>query len=95
MREWRAANAVKAKLAILRDRAARKHLSFDLDADWLAEFLSSNHYDSSLHHIDRIRSWDGYVKGNLQVLLIGENIAKGNRERHGYAWMSRYGTVPF
>lgn len=95
MRQWRAANAVKAKLAILRDRAARKHVSFDLDADWLTRFLKENHYDSTIHHIDRIRVNEGYVKGNLQVLTVGENIAKGNRERHGYAWRGEYVSTPF
>lgn len=95
MRRWRAANTVKAKLAILRDRAARKHVSFDLDADWLTEFLKINHYDSTIHHIDRICVNEGYVKRNLQVLTVGENIAKGNRERHGYAWRDREATVPF
>lgn len=88
-------NPLKAKLAILRCRAARKHLEFDLDVDWLGRFLAENHYDSTIHHIDRIRSFEGYVKGNLQVLTVGENIAKGNRERHGYAWKSEYSDRPF
>lgn len=81
MRQWRAANPLKHRLAVLRHRAARKRVPFDLDLPWLAEFLLTHYYDPATHHIDRIKPWLGYVKGNLQVLLMGENIAKGNRER--------------
>lgn len=73
---------MKAKLAILRDRAARKRVPFDLTLEWLTNFLRENAYDSTEHHIDRDKPWLGYVMGNLQVLPASENIAKGNRERH-------------
>jgi len=82
MRKWRAENPLKAKLSILKDRARRKRVPFDLDLSWFACFLEREKYDSTLHHIDRIRTWEGYTKGNLRVLPISENIAKGNRERH-------------
>lgn len=81
MRIWRAENPDKARLAILRDRAERKKVPFDLTVDWLEGFLDRNEYDPTLHHIDRIRTWEGYVMTNLQVLPCAENIAKGNRER--------------
>jgi len=68
---------------MLRDRAAAKHLTFDLTLEWLAQFLLDTGYDSTLHHIDRISAGRGYVMGNLQVLPISDNIAKGNRERWG------------
>lgn len=83
MRAWRAKNKMKATLAMLRDRAARKNVPFDLDLDWLTEFLTVNGYDSKLHHIDRIKTWEGYTKFNLQILPCDVNIAKGNRERRG------------
>lgn len=83
MRAWRAANKVKATLAHLRQRSTKKNVPYDLDLPWLTDFLTSNGYDSKLHHIDRIKTWLGYTKGNLQVLPCDENIAKGNRERHG------------
>lgn len=83
LRRWRAANPMKAKLAILRDRAARKKVPFDLTVEWLTEFLRENAYNSSEHHIDRVKPWLGYVMGNLQILPCDENIAKGNRERYG------------
>lgn len=85
MRIWRAENPDHAKWAILRDRAARKRVPFDLTVGWLSAFLDRNEYDSALHHIDRIRAWEGYVMGNLQVLPCADNIAKGNRER----WTTR------
>lgn len=81
MRAWRAANPVKAKLAFLRERARERNHPFDLDLPWLTWFLTFNNYDSTLHHIDRVKTWLGYTKGNLQILTSGENIAKGNRER--------------
>jgi len=82
LRRWRTANPMKAKLAILRDRAARKKVPFNLTVGWLTEFLTVNAYDPKEHHIDREKPWLGYVMGNLQILSSGENIAKGNRERH-------------
>tara|TARA_R110000868_G_scaffold64854_3_gene194614 strand:+ start:1261 stop:1617 length:357 start_codon:yes stop_codon:yes gene_type:complete len=86
LRRWRSANPVKARLFALKDRARRKKLAFDLDHEWLAGFLAKNGYDPALHHIDRICVLGGYVKTNLQVLPISDNIAKGNRERHGQAY---------
>lgn len=87
MRAWRAANPLKNYLSVLRERAIKKKIPFDLDLEWLGEFLEKNHFDRSLHHVDRICVFGGYTKGNLQVLLISENIAKGNRERYGQAHM--------
>lgn len=81
MREWRKANPVPTLLAQIRWRAKRDHREFDLDLTWFTAFLSDRGYDKSLHCIDRISVAKGYVKGNLQVLPISENIAKGNRER--------------
>lgn len=91
MRQWRAANPLKDRLAHLKDRAARKRVPFDLDLEWLTAFLTDNHYNPTLHHIDRIRTWEGYTKANLQVLLMSENIAKGNRER----WVAYFQHDPF
>ncbi len=88
MRIWRAKNPDHARLSILRDRAARKHVPFDLSLEWLQAFLDVNEYDPTLHHIDRIRTREGYVMGNLQVLPCAENIAKGNRERRGQTEMA-------
>lgn len=83
MRAWRAKNKVRATLAMLRWRATKKKLEFDLTVGWLESFLAFNCYDSTLHHIDRISAGRGYVIGNLQILPIADNIAKGNRERWG------------
>lgn len=74
---------MRAKLAQLRDRANRKHIPFDLELDWLADFLLRGMYDSTIHHIDRISVLGGYTKGNLQILTVAENVGKGNRERRG------------
>src|SRR5258708_2061039 len=73
LRRWRAANPIKARLAVLRDRAQRKKVPFDLTVPWLTEFLSVNTYDPKTQHIDREKPWLGYVMGNLQILAAGEN----------------------
>lgn len=86
-RRWRASHPIQAKLSILRCRAQRKHLPFDLQLDWFSQFLAATGYDPKQHHIDRISSIGGYTKNNLQVLDATDNIAKGNRERHGQAHM--------
>jgi len=86
MRAWRESNPDKARLADLRMRSKRKRLPFNLDLEWLRDFLTTNQYDPSLHHIDRRCVLGGYTKDNLQLLPISENIAKGNRERHGQAY---------
>lgn len=78
---------MKARLASLRDRAQRKRVPFDLDLDWLADFLKRTGYDSTLHHIDRVCVLGGYTKGNLQVLTVAQNVGKGNRERRGQGEM--------
>lgn len=82
-RAWRAKYPIKAKLAWLRDRATKKKVPFDLTLEWLTEFLTANAYDSTIHHIDRVKTWLGYTMDNLQILDATENIAKGNRERRG------------
>jgi hypothetical protein len=76
---------MKARFAMLRDRARRKQIPFDLDLFWLVEWLRQNNYNPLVHHIDRICSLGGYTKGNLQLLDGVDNIAKGNRERYGQA----------
>lgn len=95
MRRWRAANPIAATLSMLRRRAKDKKIPFDLTLPWLTEFLTTNGYDSSVHHIDRIKTWLGYTMGNLQVLTMSENIAKGNRERYGKLWMKLEVDEPF
>jgi len=85
MRVWRACNPLKSILSSLRNRARRKGIPYDLDLDWLDEFLTTHDFNRSLHQIDRICVLGGYTKGNLQLLPYSENIAKGNRERYGQA----------
>lgn len=87
MREWRKKHPVAYRLMVLRQRAKRKNLPFDLDRAWLSEFLERTGYDPTLHHIDRICVLGGYTKNNIQVLSISDNTAKGNRERHGHCQM--------
>lgn len=78
---------MRARLKMIRDRANRKKVPFDLDLDWLLDFIERTGYDPYWHHIDRISSLGGYTKLNLQILPFSENIAKGNRERRGQGHM--------
>ena len=87
MRVWRACNPLKARLGWLRDRARQKKAPFDLTLEWLDNFLRRHDYNPTLHHIDRISSIGGYTKHNLQVLTVADNVAKGNRERHGQCFL--------
>lgn len=82
MRAWRAKNPLKALLAMLRCRALRKKVPFNLDVPHLAELILTGCYDPKTHHIDRKIPSKGYTIGNLQILTAEDNIAKGNRERH-------------
>lgn len=83
MRQWRLKNPIKACVTRLRERAKKKKVPFNIRVVWFAAFIASQNYDKRFHHIDRIIPPKGYVEGNLQVLDIDKNIAKGNRERHG------------
>lgn len=78
---------MRARFAMLRDRANRKKIPFDLELDWLANFLEKNHYNPLYHAIDRICVLGGYIKSNLQIIDQAQNIAKGNRERHNQTFL--------
>lgn len=75
---------IKARMYNCRDRATKKKVPYNLNLAWFTRFLRDNPYDPTTHHIDRIIPEKGYTIGNLQILLIPENIAKGNRERWGH-----------
>lgn len=79
---WRQRHQLKARFAVVRDRAIRKGLCFELTLDDFVELEAlCGGVITSRHHIDRISSAKGYTRDNVQVLSAADNTAKGNRER--------------
>lgn len=82
MRKWRKDNPVTEIINTIRGRAKRKKIECTITLAEFKAFCLHNGYTPGVHHIDRIDPTEGYHIWNIQVLGGGENIAKGNRERH-------------
>lgn len=75
------------KLTILRERAARKKVPFDLDVDYLEQLFSLTHCEFTgikfeesgpfLRSVDRVDPSLGYVKGNVRMVVFIHNAARG------------------
>lgn len=87
-RRWRANNPDKELFRDIRSSASRRKLTFCITLDYLralprfAEYIRLRGIKSNSLHLDRHDPRLGYVVGNLRIITAGENIAKGNRERH-------------
>lgn len=85
---WRAANPARAVFCDVRDSARKRGVPFALTfAEFLAAvegtgYLQNRGTASDALHMDRINPGEGYVTGNVRVVLARENVAKGNVERH-------------
>lgn len=91
MQEWRRNNPVTEILNTIRGRARRKKIECTITLAEFKVFCAEHNYQPRMHHIDRIEAIEGYHIWNIQVLGGGENIAKGNRERHSeryQAWLA-------
>ena len=88
-RRWRNNNPKKSAYRSLKDHAAGRRIEFKLDyyyflgvmdaaASW--DFEAESRGD--MVSIDRIDASKGYVHGNIRVVTVSENVAKGNRERY-------------
>lgn len=89
MRWWRHSNPEKASYATLRDHAKGRGIAFTISFDyWLgltdafAYFEHTADTFGDFLSIDRVNATKGYVPGNMRVVTISENAAKGNRERY-------------
>lgn len=83
VRIWRARNPARCKYAYLRDHARHRKIGFTITFDDFKRVIEGTDYlnaEASLH-IDRINAARGYEPGNLRVIPMSENIAKGNKER--------------
>ncbi len=88
MRIWRINSGLKATLARLRERARERAIPFSLTEQQLLEVIGDSNYlilkgrVRGMLHLDRIIPAKGYVMGNVQVLSVTENTAKGAVEKH-------------
>lgn len=88
MQRWRTLNSRKAGFATLRDHAKARKLPFTIGFDYYLGFMDAAAcFDTGAESrgdivtIDRKDPSRGYEPGNLQVLTLSDNVAKGNRER--------------
>lgn len=88
MRIWRAENPLRAAFSNLRTNARKRGVVFALTLAEFEGFCERTGYleragreQRSDLQIDRIDHTQGYTLGNLQVLTLTENAAKGNQER--------------
>ena len=88
MRAWRAAHPLKAAFAHLRSNARQRGITFALSLEEFASFCERTDYltrkgclETDALQVDRIDASRGYEPGNITVLTLSENAAKGNVEK--------------
>jgi hypothetical protein len=86
---WRMKNPKQSVFQALRDHARERGIAFTINADYLEGILDAHRFlcHEALSHgeklsIERLDSKKPYEKGNLTILTVSENVARGNRERH-------------
>lgn len=85
--QWRLRNPVHAAYDNLRASARKRKIVFTLTLEHFKAVIAPTRYldDSGRErhclHIDRIRTAEGYVDGNIQVITCTENVTKENDER--------------
>lgn len=92
MRLWRIRNPIASGFCKLRDRAKRRGIPFEITLPEYRQIVLSSGYlvrsgsFIGCLQLDRIDAKKGYTLGNLQVLTVSENAAKGNRERMSHEY---------
>lgn len=86
---WRMQSPKKSAYAMLRDHAKERGIKFTLTPDYFRGFCDAfARFDQSPDTygqrmtVDRVDATRGYEEGNIAILTLTENVAKGNRERH-------------
>ena len=83
---WRGLNPKKSAYATLRDHAKARRLPFTITLEYWEGLVDGlcffNHESDEVMTIDRVDATKGYEKGNLRVVTMSVNVAKGNRERY-------------
>lgn len=82
----------------LKKSAKRREIDFSLTIEDFRRFAAKYDYmDKRGRHalgytVDRVRDWEGYHAGNLQVLTNSQNVAKENAlRREAFVYAKIYG----
>lgn len=86
---WRMKNPKRSAYAALRDHAKGRGIAFSLTFDYFEGMLDGlrfwDHEAESRGDalsLDRIDPTKGYVRGNIRVITLSENVIEGNKIRH-------------
>ena len=86
---WRMLNPKQSAFAALRDHARGRGIEFRLSYDYFCgmcdAFAMFDHNAETFGEfpsLDRVDSTKGYTEGNLRIITVSENSAKGQREKH-------------
>lgn len=81
---WRIQSRKPSVYATLRDHAKARGLAFTISYDYFLGITDALGFWSGegVPTIDRVKPERGYEPGNITVISLSENVAKGNRERH-------------
>ena len=88
MLRWRRENPERAAYNTLRDHARERRIEFTITFDYFCglvhgmRYLENSGTVRGMLTIDRHDPVKGYIPGNLGVVSVEENVAKGNCERH-------------
>ena len=81
-KEWRRKNPKMDSFAHIKFHAKERGIIFTLTFEEFVKLTEECDFGKRrLFHIDRIDASRGYETGNVQILTVSENVAKGNRER--------------
>ena len=75
-------NPLRYWFDVLRQNARRRKKPFELTIEEFRDFCETSQYlifkgkNAGGYTIDRIRHWEGYKKGNLQILTLSQNSRK-------------------
>ena len=82
---WRMTNNDRSAYATLRDHARARKIPFTITHDYFQGLTDAygyfKHEGPGQLTIDRVDAARGYEPGNLRVISLSANVAKGNRER--------------
>ena len=85
---WRMKSPKRSAYAALRDHAKARRIEFSLSPEYLDGMLDVIAYwdheaetRGDALSIDRIDPTKGYIRGNVRVITISQNVAEGNRAR--------------
>jgi hypothetical protein len=86
MRRWRAKSKRTADFCTLRDHARARGIPFEITPDYWKGLTDAFCFyqlrEDEVLSVDRVDSTKGYVEGNLRIVTISINAAKGAREKY-------------